>query len=93
LDETLFTILKGRQVFGHEVPLDKLWLFLDVLGSTRNLVLADLDIEAWKIVVRLELPELQDRMIVATHIRYNSSAVLTDDPEIVGAPGVRVIWR
>ena len=93
LGETLFTLLKGRQVFGVGVPLEKLSLFLDTLESTQDMVLADLDIKGWKLVMKIELPELHDRMIVATHLRSNSRAILTDDEEIATWSGVKAIWR
>jgi hypothetical protein len=40
-----------------------------------------------------DLPELHDRMIVATYHRSNSKAMLTDDEEIASLPDVAVIWN
>jgi predicted nucleic acid-binding protein len=93
LGETLFTLLKGRKIFGHGVPLEKLFLFLDTLESTPAMVLVDLDIKGWKLVMKTNLPELHDRMIVATHFRSNSTAILTDDEEIASLPDVKAIWN
>jgi len=93
LGETLFTLLKGRKIFGHAVPLEKMSLFLDTLESTRAMVLLDLDIKGWKLVMRTDLPELHDRMVVATHLRANSKAILTDDEEIASMPNVQTIWN
>ncbi len=92
LGEVLFTLLKGRQVFGVRVPLEKLSVFLDSLETTRSMTLAELDIRGWKLVMGIELPELHDRMIVATYLRSNSKAILTDDEEIASLSDINVIW-
>jgi hypothetical protein len=57
------------------------------------MVLADFDVRGWKLVMKTDLPELHDRMIVATHLRSNSKAILTDDEEIASLPDVKVIWK
>jgi predicted nucleic acid-binding protein len=93
LGETIFTLLKGRKIFGHGVPPEKLSFFLDTLESTHAMVLADLDIKGWKLVMKTHLPEPHDRMIVATYLRSNSKAILTDDREIASLPDVKAIWN
>jgi predicted nucleic acid-binding protein len=93
LGETIFTLLRGRKVFGLGVPPEKLSLFLDTLESTQAMVLADLDARGWKLVMKTDLPELHDRMIVAAHLRSNSKAILTDDEEIASLPDVKVVWK
>jgi predicted nucleic acid-binding protein len=93
LGETIFTLLRGRKVFGLDVPPEKLSLFLDTLESTQAMVLSDLDVRGWKLVMKTDLPELHDRMIVATHLRSNSKAILTDDEEIASLPDVKVVWK
>lgn len=65
--EVIYTVLKGRKVFGKEVPNEKISLFLEVLESSGNIFIANLSMEGWRRVLDLELPELHDRMIVATH--------------------------
>jgi len=72
--------------------MEKLTLFLDTLESTRSIVVAELDTKAWKIVMKIDLPELHDRMIVATYLRSDSEAILTDDSEIASLSSVKVIW-
>jgi len=92
LGEALFTLLKGREVFGIKIPLEKLTTFLDVLETSRTVQLVDLTVEGWRLVTTISLPELHDRMIVSTHTISNSRAILTDDQEISDLPKVKTIW-
>ena len=93
MGEVLFTLLKAREVFGIPVPSEKLMLFLDTIEVSRSIVSADLDVKGWRMVTDLNLPELHDRMIVATHITHKSEAILTNDEEIAALKGVKTIWR
>jgi len=40
----------------------------------------------------IDLPDLHDRMIVATHLTTDSQALLTDDGKIRELKEVEVIW-
>jgi len=92
LGEAIFTLLKGREVFGSKIPLEKLTTFLDVLETSRTVRLVDLTVAGWRLVTTINLPELHDRMVVSTHLISNSRAILTDDQEIRGFPKVKTIW-
>lgn len=93
IGEAIYTLLKGREVFGVSVPSEKLILFLDTLEVSKSIVLADLDSKGWRMVMNIKLPELHDRMVVATHTMHRSKAVLTNDEEIAALKGVKAIWQ
>lgn len=93
IGETVFTLLKGREVFGVKVPVEKLTTFLDVLETCRTMQLMDLNVKGWRLAIGVNLPELHDRMIVATHQLSNSEAILTDDEEIRALEAVKTMWK
>ncbi len=90
--EVICTILKGKEVFGVSVPLKKISLLLDVLEASKNMFIVNLSINGWRKVIEIDLPDLHDRMIVATHLTTASQALLTDDDKIGELKGVEVIW-
>jgi hypothetical protein len=47
----------------------------------------------WRDVVSISLPELHDRMIVATHRQAGSKGIITDDQEISDLQGIETIWK
>lgn len=93
IGEAIYTLLKGREVFGVSVPSEKLILFLDTLEISKSIVLADLDVKGWRMVINIKLPELHDRMVVATYAMHKSKAILTNDEEIAALKGVKAIWQ
>jgi predicted nucleic acid-binding protein len=92
LGEAIFTLLKGRAVFGVKIPLEKLTTFLEVLETSRTVRLTDLTVSGWKLITTIELPELHDRIVVSTYLTSNSAAILTDDEEIQNLPNIKTIW-
>ena len=92
LGETLYTLLKGKEVFGVRIPIEKLSVFYDVIESGGSLKLEDLNMNGWRDMVNIALSELHDRMIVATHRQTGSKGIITDDQEISGLQGVETIW-
>jgi predicted nucleic acid-binding protein len=91
--ESIFTLLKGKEIFGTRIPLERLGTFLEVLETSRTVRLVDLTVKGWRLVTTINLPELHDRMIVSTYLISNSKAILTDDQEIRGLAKVRTIWN
>ena len=57
-----------------------------------NMSIVNLSITGWRKVIKIDLPDLHDRMIVATHLTTDSQALVTDDDKIVKLNGVAVIW-
>jgi len=90
--EVIYTILKGKEIFGVSVPVKKISVLLDVLEATRNMFIVNLSIDGWREVIEIDLPDLHDRMIVATHLTTDSQALLTDDDKIGKLKEVEVIW-
>jgi len=90
--EVIYTILKGKEVFGVSVPVKKILAFLDVLEASKNMSIVNLSITGWRKVIEIDLPDLHDRMIVATHLTTDSQALLTGDDKIGELKGVEVIW-
>jgi len=90
--EAIFTLLKGKEVFGVKIPLEKLAVFLDVLETSRTIQLANLTIKGWRLIPSINLPELHDRIVVSTFLTSDSKAILTDDEEIQNLAGVKTIW-
>lgn len=92
LGESIFTLLKGKEVFGTKVSPEKIILFLEILSTSRSLRLYDLTVEGWRDLMSINLPELHDRMIVAAHKESGSRAIVTNDEEISKLEGIRAIW-
>lgn len=88
--EVLYTISKGKDVFGVAIPAEKISLILDVLEYSRGMFMVDLSMVGWRKVLEIKLPELHDRMIVATHLTTDSEALITGDDEIQKV--TRTIW-
>ena len=91
LGETLDTIYKGKEIFGKKIPLEKIELIFQVLQSKNIFELVGLNLEAWRIFHGLEIPELHNRMIVATFYCCEATGIISNDPEI--AEKVPVIWN
>lgn len=90
LGETLYTINKGREIFGNEIPLEKIELIFQILEEEEIIQLTNLDISTWRIFNGINIPELHDRMIVSTFYQHKASAILTNDKEI--AEITPIIW-
>lgn len=92
LGEVLFTLLKGKEVFGHRVPPEKFVILLDSLEHSVSSRVHELGIGGWRRARDVKLNELHDRMVVATYHVTGSRAILTDDSEIAGLADVKTIW-
>ena len=67
---------------GKTIPIEKIDVIMDTIQTSLSIRLVDMTIECWKDFLKLEIPELHDRMIVASHFSYKTDAILTNDPEI-----------
>lgn len=92
LGEVLYTILKGKLVFGTEISFHKIDLLYEVLFGSETIKLAYLNHGGWRYFLESDVPELHDRMIVATHLQHRSCAIITNDPEIAALDSVKTIW-
>ncbi len=91
LGEILYTIYKGKEIFGKKMPLEKVELIFQILEGGDIIELIGLDVRAWRIFNGLTIPELHDRMIVTTFFHRKATAILTNDSEI--AEAAPVIWN
>jgi hypothetical protein len=66
--------------------------FLEVLETSRTVRLTDLTVSGWELITTIDLPELHDRIVVATYLTSNSAAILTDDEEIQNLPNAKTVW-
>jgi len=82
LGECLYTIYKGKEVFGKIIPAEKIPLIFQILQFTDNFHLITMSLDAWKMFNENFLPELHDRMILALAMEHAATAILTSDPEI-----------
>jgi len=90
LGETLYTIYKGKEIFRKSIPADMIDTIFQTLQNGEVIQLASMNIDAWKIFHGLDVPELHDRMIVATFYYYRAKMIITNDPEI--SERVPSIW-
>ncbi|HME51754.1 MAG TPA: PIN domain-containing protein [Candidatus Lokiarchaeia archaeon] len=90
LGETLYTIYKGKEIFGKVIPLEKVDLILDLLRSSDVLQLVDMNVTCWEIFHDLKTPELHDRMIIATFKHLGCEGIITNDPDM--KQEVNTIW-
>jgi len=90
LGEVLYTIYKGKEIFGKNIPLEKIELIFLILEEGDIIELIDLDVRAWRTFNGLIIPELHDRIIVALYHHHKATAILTSDIEI--AKAAPVIW-
>ncbi len=88
--ETLYTIYKGKEVFGKVIPLEKVDFILGFLHSSSVFQLVDMNASCWEIFHGLKIPELHDRMIVATCKHLGSRGIITNDPEM--AKEIGTVW-
>ncbi|MDJ0270276.1 MAG: PIN domain-containing protein [Aigarchaeota archaeon] len=93
IGETLYILLRGKDIFSRRIPVESLIELLKALKFSKSLRVVDLDIDGWRIAIGSNLTELHDRMIVDTHLRHNSRAIIMNDEEIVSTPGVETIWE
>ena len=82
LGETLYTIYKGKEIFGKSIAFEKVDLIFEILQNKEVIELVCLSLDAWRIFHGLQIPELHDRMIVAIYHHLKANGIVTNDPEI-----------
>jgi predicted nucleic acid-binding protein len=90
IGEIIYTILKKKKVFGNVIPLEKISTIFEIIRDSESISLTDMNLECWQNLLTLDIPELHDRMVVATHLTYKSKAILTNDLEIAAV--TQTIW-
>ena len=82
IGETLYTIYKGKEIFGKVIPLEKVDLIFEVLRASSMFRLVDMNVACWEIFYGLKISELHDRMIVATCKHLGCDGIITNDPAL-----------
>ncbi|MHA1582821.1 MAG: type II toxin-antitoxin system VapC family toxin [Candidatus Baldrarchaeia archaeon] len=90
IGEFIYTILKQKPVFKKIPSLETIELLLDIIEHSESIKYSSLTLTSWKIVPTINIPELHDRIVVATYLQENAEAILTNDPEI--AKTAETIW-
>lgn len=91
LGETLYTIYKGKEIFGKNISLNKIEFIFQILQDKDIIELINLNLEAWRIFYGLNIPELHDRMIIASYFCFKVTGIVTNDSEI--AEQVPTVWE
>ncbi|OLS22554.1 MAG: hypothetical protein HeimC2_29280 [Candidatus Heimdallarchaeota archaeon LC_2] len=90
--ELIYTIEKGKLVSGKQIHKDKLDLIITTLLSSHIFSIRDLTPSGWEIFINSNIPELHDRLIVATCLQENVEALITSDQEILEGNEISVVW-
>ncbi len=90
IGEFIYTILKQRDVFSIAPPIESIDLLLDVIEQSENVKHSSLTIKSWRMMTTIGIPELHDRIVVATYLQEKAEAIITDDEEIKKV--ARTIW-
>lgn len=61
------------------------------LAKCAYIEVKDLELQDWKTVAASKIPELHDRMVVATANKFNAP-LITNDSEIIKSGEVRTLW-
>ena len=92
IGEMIYTIVKGKEIFGETVEKEKINFILDTLYENPAFIIKELTYEGWSIFLELPIPELHDRMIVATCKQERVEKIITRDQEIVKSKILQTIW-
>lgn len=92
IGETIYTILKGKEIFGDQINKNKIGFILETLFQNPSFLVRDLTYDGWKHFLDVSIPELHDRMIVATCLQENVKKIITKDEEIIKSGVLETIW-
>lgn len=70
---------------------DEISKMLENLGKCAYIDVKELELQDWKNVAASKIPELHDRMVVATAKKFNVP-LITNDSEIIKSGEVRTVW-
>ena len=92
IGEMIYTILKGREIFGNQIEKNKIEFILETLYQNPSFKITGLTYEGWTKFMGLTIPELHDRMIVATCLQEEVRKIITKDEEIIKSGLLDTIW-
>jgi len=80
--EALYTIYKGKEIFGKQISVEKIDLIFQILQNGEMIQLVSMNLDTWRIFHKIIIPELHDWMIVATYHHSKALGIVTNDPNI-----------
>ncbi|MCE7736429.1 MAG: type II toxin-antitoxin system VapC family toxin [Candidatus Heimdallarchaeota archaeon] len=92
IGELIYTILKGKEIFGKKIPQTNVNFILEVIFRSPSFKIVDLKLKGWNLLLSSKIPELHDRMIVATCIQEGVKMLVTNDSDILNSKEIEVVW-
>jgi predicted nucleic acid-binding protein len=92
IGESIYTILKEKNIFGFLIPREKITYILDVLHQSSIFSIVDLTKDGWKYFLDSNIRGLHDRMIVSTCKQAGVENLITKDEEIIKSNEINVLW-
>lgn len=92
IGESIYTILKNRNIFGITIPKEKVNYILEVLYQSPIFVIKELSRNGWPYFLKSKIKGLHDRMIVATCLQNDVEFLITKDSEILESNEINTLW-
>ncbi len=87
IGEAIYVLKKSKKDKANE-EISKMF---EYLAKCAYIVVKDLELQDWKNVAISKIPELHDRMVVATAKKFNAP-LITNDGEIFYSGEVKTVW-
>ena len=92
IGESIYTILKKRNIFGTGIPQEKINYILELLYQSPIFIITDLTRDGWIYFIKSKIKGFHDRMIVATCLQAEVQWLITKDPEIIESNEINTVW-
>ena len=92
IGESIYIILKKKNIFGIEIPREKISYILDVIYQSPIFSIVDLTKIGWKYFLDSSIRGLHDRMIVSTCLQEGVGNLITKDEEIIKSNEINALW-
>jgi predicted nucleic acid-binding protein len=92
IGELIYTISKKKEIAGSHIETREIQTIVNTILTTSNFKVQDLNNLGWFKFMESKIPELHDRIIVATCLQESVEALITNDPEIIKSNEIKTIW-
>lgn len=92
IGESIYIILKKRNIFGKIIPKEKINYIMDVIFQSSIFSIVDLTKEGWKYFLDSNIRGLHDRMIVSICKQEGVEHLITKDEEIINSNEINTLW-
>ena len=92
IGESIYIILKKKNIFGIEIPREKINYILDVIYQSPIFNVVDLTKIGWKYFLDSNIRGLHDRMIVSTCLQEGVENLITKDEEMIKSNEIIALW-